>query len=35
VLGEANGRRVRYTLAGLADHVIDTMGADVEGLWSS
>ena len=35
VLGEADGRRVRYTLAGLADQVIDTMGADVEGLWSS
>ena len=35
VLAEMNGRRALYTLVGLADHVIDTMGADVEGLWSS
>jgi len=35
VLGEVNGRRALYTLVGLADHVIDTMGADIEGLWSS
>ncbi len=34
VLGEANGRRASYTLVGLADQVIDTMGAEVEGLWS-
>ncbi len=34
VLGEANGRRVLYTLVGLADRAIHTMGADVEGLWS-
>lgn len=35
VLAEANGRRVVYTLVGLADRVIEEMGADVEGLWSS
>ena len=34
VLAERNGRRALYTLVGLADHVIETMGADVEGLWS-
>lgn len=34
VLAEANGRRVAYTLAGLADQVIEEMGADIEGLWS-
>ncbi|WP_424752146.1 hypothetical protein [Mycobacterium sp.] len=34
VLAEANGRRARYTLEGLADRVIQTMGADVAGLWS-
>ena len=34
VLAEANGRRALYTLVGLADHVIDSMGADIEGLWS-
>ncbi len=34
VLAETNGRRALYTLVGLANHVIDTMGADVEGLWS-
>ena len=35
VLAETNGRRALYTLVGLADHVIDMMGADVEGLWST
>lgn len=35
VLAEANGRRVVYTLVGLADRVIEEMGAEVEGLWSS
>ena len=35
VLGEAAGRRFRYTLGGLADRVIEAMGSDVEGLWSS
>ena len=34
VLAEANGRRALYTLVGLADRVIDSMGADIEGLWS-
>ncbi len=34
VLAEKNGRRALYTLVGLANHVIDTMGAEVEGLWS-
>jgi vacuolar-type H+-ATPase subunit E/Vma4 len=35
VLAEANGRRAAFTLAGLADRVLDDMGADIEGLWSS
>jgi vacuolar-type H+-ATPase subunit E/Vma4 len=35
VLAEANGRRTAYTLVGLADQVINEMGADIEGLWSS
>lgn len=35
VIAEKNGRRAHYTLVGLADHVITSMGADVEGLWSS
>lgn len=35
VIAEKNGRRALYTLVGLADHVIDAMGADIEGLWSS
>ena len=35
VLAEKDGRRALYTLVGLADHVIDSMGADIEGLWSS
>jgi vacuolar-type H+-ATPase subunit E/Vma4 len=34
VLAETNGRRARYTLVELADRVIHTMGADLEGLWS-
>lgn len=34
VLAEADGRRAAYTLAGLADHMIDAMGPDIEGLWS-
>ncbi len=35
VLAEAGGRRAVYTLEGLADEVIDALGPDVEGLWSS
>jgi len=35
VLAETNGRRASFTLVGLADQVIDTMGAEVERLWSS
>lgn len=35
VLGEVAGRRVAYTLVGLADRALDALGADVEGLWST
>ncbi len=34
VLAEANGRRALYTLVGLADHMIDVIGPDIEKLWS-
>ncbi|GAB2856353.1 hypothetical protein [Nocardioides pacificus] len=34
VVAEADGRRVECTLVGLADRVIDGLGADVEGLWA-
>lgn len=34
VLGEASGRRVAYTLTGLADRALDALGSDVEGLWA-
>lgn len=33
VVGELVGRRVEYTLAGLADQTLDALGVDVEGLW--
>lgn len=35
VLAEASGRRALYTLAGLADHMIDVIGSDIEKLWSA
>jgi vacuolar-type H+-ATPase subunit E/Vma4 len=34
VLGEAPGRRVAHTLAGLATRALDALGPDVEGLWA-
>lgn len=34
VLAEANGRRTLYSLAELADHMIDLIGSDIEKLWS-
>ena len=34
VVGEVAGRRVAYTLVGLADRALDALGSDVEGLWS-
>ena len=35
VIGEVTGRRVAYTLMGLADRALDSLGSDVEGLWST
>lgn len=34
VLGEASGRRVAYTLPGLAGRALDALGTDLEGLWT-
>lgn len=34
VVGEVSGRRVAFTLVGLADQALDALGSDVEGLWS-
>jgi vacuolar-type H+-ATPase subunit E/Vma4 len=34
VVGEAAGRRARYTLDDLADGVVDRWGPKLEGLWS-
>lgn len=34
VTGRVAGRRVEYTLVGLADRALDALGSDVEGLWS-
>jgi vacuolar-type H+-ATPase subunit E/Vma4 len=34
VVGEAAGRRLAFTLEGLADQALDALGSDVEGLWS-
>lgn len=35
VVGELGGRRVAYTLAGLAEQALDELGEDVEGLWAT
>ncbi|UZG55245.1 hypothetical protein [Rhodococcus opacus] len=35
VCAETTGRRALYTLAGLAGSVLEALGSDVEGLWSS
>jgi vacuolar-type H+-ATPase subunit E/Vma4 len=35
VVGEVAGRRVAYTLEGLADQALEALGSDVEGLWST
>jgi vacuolar-type H+-ATPase subunit H len=35
VIGEVAGRRVAYTLTGLADRALDALGSEVEGLWST
>jgi vacuolar-type H+-ATPase subunit E/Vma4 len=34
VRGEAGGRRVEYTLGGLAEEAVAALGPDVEGLWA-
>jgi vacuolar-type H+-ATPase subunit E/Vma4 len=34
VRGEAPGRRVEYTLGGLAEQAVEALGSDVEGLWA-
>jgi vacuolar-type H+-ATPase subunit E/Vma4 len=34
VSGEVTGRRVAYTLAGLADRALEALGPDVETMWA-
>jgi vacuolar-type H+-ATPase subunit E/Vma4 len=34
VSGEVTGRRVGYTLAGLADRALESLGPDVESMWA-